>query len=214
MCKLTQKILLFSIASLMIFPATGTASAVQWKEPSSAVQPTKVWKVRFTKQVNEQYVNPNTVYVLGAEGEKIGNLVSVSQDDAKVVLVEAPNGGYESEGNYTLHIDQSIASKLENEVMEHSVEMKFTIEPVDYKQLVLGTWNSSYNGYSIKATFKEDFTSDVVVLGLKNSGTYSLNGPEMTMTILGKTVAGKITKISDHEFTITSASGSVIKFNR
>lgn len=87
------------------------------------------------------------------------------------------------------------------------------MDSTDYKQFVWGTWNTTYSSWSIQATFNSDMTSDVVVLGLINTGEYSIDGSEMTMSILGKTVSGAITKVSNDEFTITSGS-TVLRFTK
>lgn len=92
-----------------------------------------------------------------------------------------------------------------------------------YKQIILGTWNTNFNynnaDYAINVTFKEDWTSDLVMAGLFDSNSpYAINGSNMTFNInvggLEWKVVGEITKVSDNEFTITTPSGSKMRFIR
>lgn len=207
-----------AFALVLLLPATTGMAAKQLPAKESVVT-SKDWNVAFTQPINPSSVNATSVYVVDAAGTKMGNIVSVSKDNAKVVVVKAPTVGYKNEGVYTLHISQSVTS-TEGIAMKDSAYMKFTIEKakveevIDYKQFVLGSWNTEYSGFPIQATFNKDMTTNVVVPGLLNSkGDYTINGSQMTMDIMGKQVSGTIQKISDNKFTITS-SGSIMTFTK
>lgn len=203
------------LATVLLFPSTGTAQTTQWPDPEKAVLPDKQWKISFSAQVDASSVNSDTVYVSTVGGNKIVVNAFVSPDNPNLVIVETPSGGYDLGETYILYIDQSISSYPENERLKSNVEMKFSIISSEYHQLVQGTWDTTYLGYSIKATFRADYTSEAVVPNfISSTGYYSLDGSIMTVRMFGRTVTGEITKVSDREFYITSASGSVMHFTK
>lgn len=203
------------LATFLLFPSTGTAETTQWPYSEKAVLPDKQWKVTFSEQVDANTVNNDTVYVSTVDGKKIDVNAYVLPDNPKLIIVEPPSGGYDLGETYILYIDQSISSYSKNEHLKSNIEMKFSIVSSEYAQFVLGTWNTTYLGYSIIATFNEDYTNRAVIPGfISSTGYYSLNGTNMTVRMLGKTVSGEITKVSDREFSITSASGNVMYFTK
>lgn len=215
--KCIQKMIVVLLGLLLVLPTVGMAAA--WPTPPSGpVQPTKEWKVTFNQAVDVSSSNLAKIYVLDAQGTKVGNLVSISPTNAKIVVVAPPTNGYQNGATYTLHIDRSITAKQKS--MKDHVDMPFSIvakateEPVvDYKQFVLGTWKTTYSGFSVQATFKEDMTIDVVSV-ISGKGSYTINGSTMNLNIIGKNVTGEITKVSDTQFTVTTSAGKQLTFTK
>lgn len=216
--KCIQKMIVVLLGLLLVLPTVGMAAA--WPTPPSGpVQPTKEWKVTFNQAVDVSSSNLAKIYVLDAQGTKVGNLVSISPTNAKIVVVAPPTNGYQNRATYTLHIDRSITVKQKS--MKDHVDMPFSIvakateEPiVDYKQLVLGTWKTTYSGFSIKATFHEGTVVDVDAGISKSTGSYTINGSTMNLNIIGKNVTGEITKVSDTQFTVTTSAGKQLTFTK
>jgi len=205
--------MLLFVATLMLYPSTGTAASIQWKEPTAAVQPNHEWKISFNHSLNASSVKATTVYVTSADGTKLTTNAIVSPSNAKIILVQPPKDGYENGKTYTLHINQSITSNPANEQLKNSVEMKFSIASVNYEKLVQGTWNTSHEGYSIVIRLNDNFTYNMTS-PITSSGKYILNGSRMTLTMFGKSVTGEITKVSDEKFLITSDSGKIMQFTK
>lgn len=214
-----SKIILKMMACLsvvfLLFPTVGTAATTQWEAPTKEVQPNKTWNVTLSNAINSNSLG--SVYVIGEDGKKVINEVSIAPNNDRVVVVKAPKQGYALGKTYTLYIDQSVASKSGAATLKNSTKMPFTI--VDkasdsFEQLVLGTWKTTYQDYPIVVTLNSDFTLSGLILDMQATGTYSLNNSKMTVHLLGYTVSGEITKISDREFIITSASGNVMRFTK
>lgn len=220
--KLFSKIVAFVFLFLLVPTLSAMAATVQWSSPTEPVSTTKDWSVRFNQSVFADSINANNVYVVDAVGNLVNTVATVSSSDDRIVVVASPTGGYEHGKTYTLHISQAVSTKQNKQLLKDAVEMQFTIaadptplpDPTpstDYTQYVLGGWTLNYGAYqNIPVTFKSDMKTEVMGM----VGDYSISGSEMSVSILGRQVSGTITKISDREFTITNASGSVAKFTR
>lgn len=214
-----SKIILKMMACLsvvfLLFPTVGTAATTQWEAPVKVVQPNKTWSITLSSAVNSNSLG--AVYVIGEDGKKVATEVSLAPNNDRVVVVKAPKQGYALSKTYTLYIDQTLTSKSGVAILKNGTKMPFTI--VDkalesYEQLVLGTWNTVYQDYPVKVTLYANFALNATVLDMEATGTYTLNGSKMTVNLIGNTVSGTVTKISDREFIITSASGSVMRFTK
>ncbi|MEK4384779.1 hypothetical protein MKZ25_03135 [Solibacillus sp. FSL W7-1464] len=203
------------VATFFLFPTIGNAAVTPWPAPTTASQPDKQWEISFSEQVDRDTVSNETIYVSTISGKRVDTSFSFSSDKPNLVVVEPPIGGYDLGETYILHIGQSVGSFPHNERLKNHVEMKFSIISSENHQFVQGKWDTTYQATSIIAIFNADFTSKVTIPGLISStGYYSLEGSYMTLRMLGRTVSGEITKVSDREFYITSASGSVMYFTK
>lgn len=205
-------------AVVMVLLLVGVAplsslAAFQFPSKEHSVSAYKEWRVTLSQSVDPRTVTNQTVYVVDAQGNSQQTMASVVVGEPRVILVAAPQTGYEAGASYTLRVTDSIRSQKGKKLTER-VEMKFSIQASSTQDIVLGTWNANYMGIGFMATFNEDYTSVVNFGGDDDHGVYSIEGEYMTMTVLGLTRTGKVDRISKDEFTITSASGNVMRFTR
>jgi len=207
------KIVLVTFSLLFFFPSDSSATT-QFASPHTTVTPEKEWTISFNHAVNPDSVSNKTVYVTDSAGNILTNVVSVSNTDEKAVVVKAPTNGYEHGQTYTLHIAQSVAMKHATTSLNDAVEMKFVIEEKFDLSYLYQTWNTTYSGISAKITFHPDLSLTADAGFLETTGSYSFDGTQLSVQLIGRNKVGKITVISDKEFTVTDAFGTVMRFTR
>lgn len=209
MYSFLQKIIVV-LCLLLSVPTVSTMAATSWKTPTQPVLPTKMWSITLNESVLASSVNANTVYVTDKMGNLMNTTATVSTANDQIIYVHPPTNGYDHGKTYTLHIDKSIASKQHSKTLQDNVNMQFSINTINYKQLVLGEWNTTYNGMFIPVTFNADMATSVMGF----PGTYSITGAEMSVTILEKSVTGTIKQVSNSSFMIVDSSGNTLTFTK
>lgn len=213
--KLIRKLFVSIITMILLTTALPiiSSAAIQWTKKENPVPASKEWKVTFNLPVDKETVSNNTVYVVDKNGEKQATSPKVSLNNSKEVLVLPPLNGYEEGANYTLHVKNNIKSQ-KGKALTEGVEMDFTITSINIQDRILGTWKGEYIGINFLVTFNKDYTNQVTLDGQTEEGVYSIKSNKMTMSLLGNTRTGLIDSLNNNEFTITSASGKVIRFTR
>ncbi|PIC64005.1 hypothetical protein CSV79_08785 [Sporosarcina sp. P13] len=217
--KLLQKALLCILTTVVIaftIPVTSSA-AIQWTPKENPVSSTKEWKITFSHSVDSNTISTDTVYILDDKGNKQAVQAKRLASDPRVLVVPSPARGYTAGNDYTLHIEKSIQS-INGKMLTDGIEMKFTIESPSEQpgeeSGVVGTWNGEYLGIIFQATFNKNLTSVVTLDGQVEKGVYSISGDQMTVSLLGTTRTGRVNQLSANEFTITSASGKIMRFTK
>lgn len=97
----------------------------------------KEWRLQFTKPLNKETVNENSVYVLNKEKERVPIQVAVNQSGT-TLSITSPENGYQSTQEYTLHLSDQIKSRIGlgirgNQAIPFQVITDLpTVESVDY----------------------------------------------------------------------------------
>ena len=225
------KIGLVAFTLLLFFPSYSSATT-QFTSPYPTVSPEKEWKISFNHAVNPASVSNQTVYATDSAGNTLTNVVSVSTTNEKAVVVKPPANGYKHGQTYTLHIAKSVAMKQHTVSLNDTAGMKFVIEEkngskppsteLDPKPPSTGfgpsylyqTWKTTYSGIAAKFTFHPDLSLTANAGFIQAAGSYSLNENQLSVQLMGRNKIGEVTVISDKEFTVTDANGSVLRFTR
>lgn len=93
-------------------------------------------------------------------------------------------------------------------------EPKPEAEKIDMKKNVLGTWKTSYGGISADMTFYEDNTCYVEASIASATGTYSISGDSMSVSLMGRQTSGEMVVEGKDKFSIISSSGNSMVFTR
>ncbi|PIC56140.1 hypothetical protein CSV81_15865 [Sporosarcina sp. P10] len=213
--RLTRKLFVSIISIIMLtmtLPIISSA-AILWPPKENPVPSNKEWKVTFSLPIDEETVTSKNVYVVDERGNIQATAPSVALGNSTELLLSAPLNGYEEGKTYTLHVTDRIKSR-NGKGLTDGVEMDFTIESINIQDMILGTWKGDYIGINFLAIFNKNYTSQVILDGQTEEGVYSISGDQMTMRLLENQRTGRINIISNNEFTITSASGKVIRFKR
>ena len=189
-------------------------AATSWKTPTQPVLPSKMWTITLNESVLASSVNANTIYVTDDTGNRVNTTATVSNTNDQMIYVYPPTNGYTHGKTYTLHISKSIASKQYNQTLQDDIYMPFSIATVDYKQFVLGTWNTTYNGLALSIAFNNDMTTNVIATAFGIPGTYSITGSEMSVNLLNRQLTGTIKQLSNSSFMIVDASGNTLTFTK
>lgn len=98
-----------------------------WKDLKNYVNvlENKEWTIKFNKNINDSYLNSDTVYVLDSFGNKMDVELSVSSD--KKYAKVTPLGNYESSQTYYLFISKNIFGEGKNKSKIEGYRMMFTI---------------------------------------------------------------------------------------
>lgn len=91
------------------------------------VPKTKNFEVKFNREISFITVNSNTVKVVDSKGNEIPVKLTAKSTDKKVLIVEAPAGGYKEGETYALIIRKGISSLSSLRLVDETV-MKFVIE--------------------------------------------------------------------------------------
>ena len=84
----------------------------EWEEVHS-VDAMKEWTITFNQEINSSTVNDNNIYVKNHLGQK-ENTKAIMGSDEKTIILQPPRGGYSSEYDYTLHIENILSEQDKN----------------------------------------------------------------------------------------------------
>lgn len=120
-------IILFLIVSIVFGTRLKIISDLAGKSEELIVLKDKVWEVEFSKELDAQSVNSQTVYVLDQDGKK--QHVGVSLDrDKKTILVQPPKNGYKvNSPHYSLVLTTGIKAES-GRSLNRSFEAAFTVK--------------------------------------------------------------------------------------
>ena len=137
---------------LLAFIPLSTASATALTDEATDVPVHKEWTITFSFPVVESSVTPGSIYVMNSEHEKQPVSTSV---EGKVVIVHAPEAGYEPNEKYTLHITTDISGQVGEEVktLKESIVKPFTTTK-GYTIVTIED-DGTYSPVSHHATFDE-----------------------------------------------------------
>ncbi|MCY6959424.1 CAP domain-containing protein [Clostridium brassicae] len=90
----------------------------------------KTFAIQFNTEIDFSTVSRNNVKVTDKTGSTVPVTLKLKEGNSKILLVEAPKGGYKSGENYTLNIYEGIKTK-KGKGLGHTVTMKFTVKSND-----------------------------------------------------------------------------------
>ncbi|GLB60695.1 beta-propeller domain-containing protein [Cytobacillus sp. NCCP-133] len=118
--------ILILIASFAIGSRLKIVSDLAEMKEELIVLKNKVWEVEFSKELDAQSINSQTVYVLDQEGKKQPVDLLLAKDQ-KTVVIHPPNDGYNVKSpHYSLTFTKGIKAKSGSNLI-NTVEAKFTV---------------------------------------------------------------------------------------
>lgn len=96
------------VAALLLLPLSGSASTNYHEFPAmNSVDENKTFTVNFNTGLELSTVNNENIFVTDKEGNHLKNIVALTSDKKRVVVV--PESPY-SEGEYTLYVTDNVKS--------------------------------------------------------------------------------------------------------
>ncbi|WBW97381.1 N-acetylglucosaminidase [Oceanirhabdus sp. W0125-5] len=89
------------------------------------VNPYKVWKIKFNKEIDEKYLKSVQAALKDQQGKITFLPISLSVDN-KAILIEPPSGGYKQLSSYELKIPSGLKAK-DGEILEKASSIKFNV---------------------------------------------------------------------------------------
>ena len=114
------------LVTILILVPLSTTNAVALTDEATHMPTDKEWTITFNFPVIESSITPDSIYVMNSEREK--QPVKISTQD-NVVIVQAPDAGYNAGQTYTLHITLDILGQVGNEIesLKQPITKPFTI---------------------------------------------------------------------------------------
>lgn len=126
----------------------------------SNVPRNKSFEVKFNKEINSGTVNSNSIKVVDKDGNEAAVKLSLKASDKKVVIIEAPAGGYKEGETYAVIVRKGVGS-LANLGLSNETVMKFVI--------AAGTTSGGSTGGSTGGTNQTVGTDRVVSVEYKGA---------------------------------------------
>ncbi|ARF17479.1 glucosaminidase domain-containing protein [Sporosarcina ureae] len=139
------------LVTLLILAPLSTVSAAALTDEATDMPTDKEWIITFSFPVIESSITSKSIYVMNSKQEEQPVKTSV-QDD--VVIVQAPEAGYEAGQTYTLHITTDALGQVGNEIktLKKPITKPFTITTEVYSVVDIRE-DGTYSVASSHSTF-------------------------------------------------------------
>ncbi|WP_185806775.1 beta-propeller domain-containing protein [Bacillus salinus] len=115
------------MAGLIIFNQSKPVVAGDWTaaNKNQAVLPNKIWMIPFTKELDDESIHENSIYITDGRGEKLAIDVKLHENKKSVILMP-PEDGYIPASSYTLHIDSSLKA-IDGKEIRSDISVPFQV---------------------------------------------------------------------------------------
>lgn len=115
----------FVLLFVFLFSSISTYAIENNEYKFTDVNPEKVWKVKFNKVVDGEYLKKVQAKLMDERGIDLYLQMSLGDDD-KTVLIKPPSGGYEEDCSYEINIPAGLRAK-NGETLKKISTIKFTV---------------------------------------------------------------------------------------
>lgn len=168
------------------------------------------WNITMNLPVEIQSVR-NSVAIVDESGREIA--LNHKLDSTGRIIRVSPKAKLDHESSYSLLIREGLRAS-NGRTLKTSARLNFVTEKapeIPLEQRVLGSWNTRYDGIGARITFENNNVCRAFALGMAVTGSYSIDGDQMTVSLMGSTRTGKVVFDGANKFSVVS-SGSRLDF--
>lgn len=149
------------------------------------------------------------IWIEGQSGERVG--LSYSLDASGRTVRIRPVGELKYGQDYSIRVSSGMRSSC-GSVLKNDARLDFSTEAqaeVDLAELVLGSWNTKYSGISAVVTFEENNICRARAVGITTTGSYSIDGSQMTVELMGSRRVGEVVFDGPDKFSVVTGSNQM-----